>query len=176
MDFVVQQVLTRFAQWQGHEPDSLAADTTYGNGKFLQWLAYRSITACMWRRGSIHGKRSPFYGPQRFTYEPDKRYICPAGQPMNYGGRGQRNHAWIYIGTRKRCGPCSLKPQCTSAAFRCRVIRQHEATRQHARELATMPASATAQRQRKKVEALFAERKNQIGLGSPAPAEIEVRA
>jgi len=34
-----QQMLNRFAQWQGEEPESLAADTTYGNGEFLQWLA-----------------------------------------------------------------------------------------------------------------------------------------
>jgi hypothetical protein len=40
----------------------------------------------------------------------------------------------------------------------------HEPARQHARELANTPGFAYAQRQRKKVEALFAELKNQIGL------------
>jgi len=39
-----------------------------------------------------------------------------------------------------------------------------EPARQRARELATTPEFAQAQRQRKKVEALFAELKNQIGL------------
>ena len=29
-----QDMLTRFAQWQGREPESVAADTTYGNGEF----------------------------------------------------------------------------------------------------------------------------------------------
>jgi hypothetical protein len=116
-------------------------------------------------RDSIHRKRSPFFGPARFSYEPEHdRYICPAGQIMNYGGRSHRNHAWTYIGTRKRCGPCSLRPQCTSAAFRCLVMHQHEPARQPARELANTPESAKAQRQRKKVEARFAELKNQIGL------------
>lgn len=46
----------------------------------------------------------------------------------------------------------------------CLVIHQHEPARQRARELANTPAFARAQRQRKKVEALFAELKNQIGL------------
>src|SRR5262252_5104776 len=160
-----QAMLNRFAQWQGHEPESVAADTTYGNGEFLQWLADRSITPYMRTRDSIHRKRSPFYGPERFTYEPENnRYICPAGKPLNYGGQSQRNHSWTYIGTRKRCGPCLLRPQCTSAAFRCLVIHQHEPARQRARELANTPEFAKAQRQRKKVEALFAELKNQIGL------------
>src|SRR2546422_11290318 len=39
-----------------------------------------------------------------------------------------------------------------------------EPARQRARELANTPQFANAQRERKKVEALFAELKNQIGL------------
>jgi len=160
-----QDMLTRFAQWQEREPESVAADTTYGNGEFLQWLADRSITPYMRTRDSIHRKRSPFFGPERFTYEPENnRYICPAGQPLNYGGWVHRNRAYNYIGTRKKCGPCSLRPQCTSAAFRGLIIHQNEPARQRARELVNTPEFAKAQRQRKKVEALFAELKNQIGL------------
>jgi hypothetical protein len=48
--------------------------------------------------------------------------------------------------------------------FRSLNIHQHEAARQCARELAKTEEFAKAQRQRKKVEALFAELKNQIGL------------
>jgi Transposase DDE domain len=48
--------------------------------------------------------------------------------------------------------------------FPCLVIHQHEPARQRARELANTPDFAKAQRQRKKVEAQFAELKNQIGL------------
>jgi transposase len=160
-----QDMLSRFVQWQGREPESLVADTTYGNGEFLQWLADRSITPYMRTRDSIHRKNSPFFGPEHFTYQPEhNRYICPADQPLNYGGRVYRNRAFNYIGTRKRCGACTLKAQCTSAPFRSLNIHQHEAARQRARELANTPAFSRAQRQRKKVEALFAELKNQIGL------------
>jgi len=160
-----QDMLTRFAEWQGRTPESVGADTTYGNGEFLQWLADRNITPYMRTRDSIHRKRSPYFGPERFTYEPEhNRYICPAGQVLNYGGRVYRNHAFNYIGSRKKCGPCSLRSQCTSAAFRGLIIHQNEAARQRARELANTPEFAHAQRQRKKVEALFAELKNQIGL------------
>ena len=44
------------------------------------------------------------------------------------------------------------------------AIHMDEAARQRARELASTPEFAHAQRQRKKVEALFPELKNQIGL------------
>ena len=65
-----QAMLNRFAQWQRREPESLAADTTYGNGEFLQWLGDRGITAYMRTRDSIHRKNSPFFGPERFIYQP----------------------------------------------------------------------------------------------------------
>src|SRR5207245_11475143 len=87
-----QNMLTRFTQWQGREPESVAADTTYGNGEVLQWLADRSITPYMRTRDSIHRKNSALYGPERFTYQPERnRYICPAGQPLNYGASSVRN-------------------------------------------------------------------------------------
>jgi hypothetical protein len=160
-----QAMLTRFAEWQGRKPESVAADTTYGNGEFLQWLADRGITPYMRTRDSIHRKNSPFYSPERFTYQPDSNsYRCPTGEQLNYGGRSQRNRTYVYIGTRKRCGACAQRPQCTSAAFRSLAIHMEEPARQRARELAKTPEFARAQRQRKKVEALFAELKNQIGL------------
>jgi hypothetical protein len=160
-----QDMLTRFTQWQAREPESVAADTTYGNGEFLQWLAGRNITPYMPTRDSIHRKNSPFFGPERFTYQPESNsYRCPAGQQLNYGGRSMRNRTYAYIGTRKKCGGCGLKAQCTSGAFRFLAIHMDEPVRQRARELATTPEFAKAQRERKKVEALFAELKNQIGL------------
>src|SRR3974377_112346 len=148
-----QDMLTRFGHWQGREPASVAADTTYGNGEFLQWLADGNITPYMPTRNSIHRKRSPFFSPERFTYEPEHdRYLCPAGQPLNYGGRSHCNHAWPYIATRKGRRPCPPRSRFTSAAFRCLVIHQHEPARQRARKLVDTPELAKAQRQRKKVE------------------------
>ena len=160
-----KDMIARFAEQQGREPASVAADTTYGNGEFLQWLREREITPYMRTRDSVHRKKNPFYGPERFTYLPESNsYLCPAGQPLNYGGRNQRNRTYAYIGTRKRCGACSQKAQCTSGAFRYLAIHMDEPARQRARELVNTPEFATAQRDRKKVEALFAELKNQIGL------------
>ena len=160
-----QDMLTRFAQWQGREPRSLAADATYGNGEFLQWLLDRGITPWMRTRDSALRKKSPFYGPERFTYLPaSNSYLCPAGEQLNYVGLNVRNRAHAYIGSAKRCGACSQKAQCTSGRYKYLAIHMHEPARQRARELANTPEFAKAQRQRKKVEALFAELKNQIGL------------
>src|SRR5476649_2630854 len=122
-----QDMIARFAEWQGREPASVVADATYGNGEFLQWLMERGITPYMRTRDSALRKNNPLYGPERFTYLPESNsYLCPAGQPLNYGGRAYRNRAFNYIGTRKRCGACALKAQCTSAPFRSLNIHQQE--------------------------------------------------
>jgi transposase len=160
-----QDMLACFARWQGREPESVAADTTYGNGEFLQWLADRSITPYMRTRDSALRKNNPGYGPERFTYQPaSNTYRCPAGEQLNYVGLNVRNRAHAYIGSAKRCGACSQKTQCTTGRYKYLAIHIHEGVRQRARELAQTPEFAKAQRQRKKVEALFAELKNQIGL------------
>jgi transposase len=160
-----QDMLTRFAAWQGREPESVAADTTYGNGEFLPWLADRNVTAYMHTRDSALRKNNPGYGPERFTYQPESNsYRCPAGEQLNYVGLNVRNRAHAYIGSAKRCGACSQKAQCTTGRYKYLAIHIHEPVRQRARELAQTPEFAKAQRQRKKVEALFAQLKNQIGL------------
>jgi len=92
-----QDMIARFAEWQGRDPASVGADATYGNGEFLQWLLKREITPYMRTRDSIHRKNSPFYGPERFTYQPESNsYRCPAGQQLNYGGRSAESHLYLY--------------------------------------------------------------------------------
>jgi transposase len=160
-----QDMLTRFSAWQGGEPWSVAADATYGNGEFLQWLLDRGITPYIRTRDSALRKNNPGYGPERFTYLPESNsYRCPAGEQLNYVGLNVRNRAHAYIGSAKRCGACSQKAQCTSGRYKYLAIHVHESARQRARELANTPEFCQAQRERKKVEALFAELKNHIGL------------
>jgi hypothetical protein len=160
-----QDMLTRFSEWQGEEPTSVAADATYGNREFLQWLVNRGIPPYMRTRDRALRKNNPGYGPERFTYLPESNsYRCPAGEQLNYVGLNVRNRAHAYIGSAKRCGACPQKAQCTSGRYKYLAIHIHESARQRARELANTPEFFLAQRQRKKVEALFAELQNQIGL------------
>ena len=92
-------------------------------------------------------------------------YICPEGKPLKYVGINQRNRTHLYYSTAKRCRECSQKEPCTRGKYRMIAIHTCEAARQHAHALAKTPAvceaCATGTR---KVEALFSELKNQIGL------------
>jgi len=69
------------------------------------------------------------------------------------------NQRWV-----KRCRDCSQKSGCTRGKYRTLAIHTCEPARQRAHALAQTPAFAIAQRARRKVEALFAELKNYIGL------------
>lgn len=60
-------MIVRFAQWQGGEPVSLAADATYGNGDFLQWLLERGVTPYMRTRDSALRKNNPGYHTQNLS-------------------------------------------------------------------------------------------------------------
>jgi hypothetical protein len=59
---------------------------------------------------------------------------------------------------------CSQKDQCTRGKYRILGIHTCESARQRAYALARTPEFAIAQRARRKVEALFAELKNYVGL------------
>ncbi len=159
-----REMITRFHQRQRRYPQSLAADTSYGNGELLHWLQEREITPYMRVKENAQRKNG-LYGIEKFTYDQEaNRYLCPAGKPLTYVGVNALNRTHVYASTPKRCRDCPQKPQCTKGRCRFLGVHIHEPARQHAHEIAKTPAFAKAQRARRKVEALFAELKNQIGL------------
>jgi hypothetical protein len=105
------------------------------------------------------------YGIDKFTYVPEENgYLCPEGKLLKYVGINKRNRTHLYYSTVKRCRECSQKSRCTRGKYRTLCIHTCEPARQRAHALAQTPAFAIAQRARRKVEALFAELKNYIGL------------
>src|SRR6201984_3702652 len=98
-----REMITRSAERRGCFPQSVAADTTYGNGELLAWLEERNITPY------IRVKKSPapktnLYAIEKFTYDPETNsYQCPEGKQLTYLGVNPRNRNHIYRATRKRC-------------------------------------------------------------------------
>ena len=104
-------------------------------------------------------------GIEKFTYVPEENYyLCPEGKPLKYVGINKLNRTHIYHSTAKRCRGCAQKPQRTRGKYRIASIHVCEAARQKANQIAKTPQFAEALRKRRKVEALFSELKNQIGL------------
>ena len=159
-----RDMLDRYRERHGRLPQSLAADNTYGNGELLQWLDDRGITPYI-RVKECPTPTRDLYGIEKFTYIPEQdRYICPEGKPLKYVGINKLNRVHTYHSTAKRCRGCVRKPQCTRGKYRIVNVHVCEAARQKAYEIAKTPQFAEALRKRRKVEALFSELKNQIGL------------
>ena len=159
-----RDMIDRYCERYGRRPKGVAADNTYGNGEMLQWLEERGITPYIRVK---EGPNSPpdLYGIEKFTYVPEENcYVCPAGKPLNYVGINKRNRVHRYHSTAKRCRGCEQKPQCTRGQFRTIGIHTCDAARQKAYEVAKTPEFAVALRKRRKMEALFSELKNLIGL------------
>jgi transposase len=159
-----RDMIERYRERHGRLPQSLAADNTYGNGELLQWLDDRGITPYIRVKQSPMPK-SDLYGIEKFTHVPEANcYVCPEGKPLKYVGINRLNRTHLYYSTSKRCRGCSQKDQCTRGKYRTLAIHTCEAARQRAYAVAKTPGFAPAQRARRKVEALFGELKNQIGL------------
>jgi transposase len=160
-----RDMIERYRERYGYLPQTLAADTTYGNGELLQWLDERGIAGYMRVKENGNGQSDDLYGIDQFTYVPEENcYICPEGKVLKYTGINKRNNTHVYFSTPKRCRECSQKSRCTRGKYRIIAVHTCEEARQRAKARAETPEFAISQRARRKVEALFAELKNYIGL------------
>jgi len=93
------------------------------------------------------------------VHSSSQRCFCTPGTSYGLGFRRDKSIFWNHDLVR-----CEQKPQCTRGQFRTIGIHTCHVARQKAYEVAKTPEFAVALRQRRKVEALFSELKNQIGL------------
>ena len=104
----------------GIKPKRLAADTAYGTGKFLGWLADQEIEPHIpvWDKGS---RDDGTFSRSDFIFDPEQDlYICPAGKVLkqfrrNYVvARTDSAHDGIrkYRASQKDCRTCELKSRC----------------------------------------------------------------
>jgi transposase len=152
----------------GIKPKRLAADTAYGTGKFLGWLADQEIEPHIpvWDKGS---RDDGTFSRSDFIFDPEQdQYICPAGKVLkqfrrNYAvARADSAYDGIrkYRASQKDCQTCELKSRCCPNMPSRNVQRSvHEEARDHARQLAGTPQFERSRNERKKVEMLFAHLK-----------------
>src|SRR5260370_27219268 len=79
-----REMITRSAERRGRFPQSVAADTTYGNGELLAWFEERNITPYI-RVKESPAPKTNLYGIEKFLYDPETNsYQCPAGKRLTY--------------------------------------------------------------------------------------------
>jgi DDE family transposase len=148
----------------GSSPNNLAADKAYGSGEFLAWLMTRDVEPhipVIDRRHQTGGR----FTHDQFRYEPgENAYYCPEGKALRYRGLKIKAQSYSYCSTEAQCQGCPQKQLCTPGTYRRLSVHWDQAARQAVPALAATPAYQRSQRARYKIEALFAELKQRIGL------------
>jgi transposase len=148
----------------GIQPQNLAADKAYGSGMFLAWLLERNIQPHIPVIDRRHQTKGHFTA-EHFRYEPKENvYYCPEGKTLRFRGRSLGSRGNLYCSTKEQCRGCPQKKLCTPGLSRRLFVHWEEPVRQTVRALASTPDYKRSQRARYKVEALFAELKQQIKL------------
>jgi len=83
---------------------------------------------------------------------------------VRYRGLAMPTQGYVYRTTESQCRQCPVKRKCTPGVNRKIHVSWYELARQAVRELAKTAAYQQSRRERNKVEALFSELKQRVGL------------
>jgi len=159
-----KQMITAAKTRFGLQPVSLGADKGYGSAEFVDWLWSQGVAPHIPLIDRKKQTKNAFTRDD-FTYLPDQNaYQCPEGKLLPYVGLNRPSQQHIYRATQAQCGPCPAKNKCTTAPLKKIGVSWYEAARDRARALVDTPAFLHSRRARSKVEALFSELKQRIGL------------
>ncbi|HYY45274.1 MAG TPA: IS1182 family transposase [Actinomycetota bacterium] len=150
-------------RWHLH-PKRAVGDTTYGTAENIRGVEDAGIRAYVplpdW-------DRTPFYGPSRFTYDPESdEYRCPEGEPLRRLTAKYTEGVTVYRADAATCNACPVKAACTASEHGRMIHRSFDAEyleRVHAYH--ERPGYQKAMRKRSVwVEPLFGEAKQWHGL------------
>jgi transposase len=158
---MVERTAARF----GLKPERIAADVAYGTGEMLGWLVERGIAPHIpvWDKGK---RDDGTLSRADFRYQPERDlYVCPRGHMLKTTGRVHDGKTLLYRASKFDCDPCPLKPRCCPKEPARKIPRDvNEAARDHARRLMGTEPFLQSGRERKKIETLFADVKQKLGL------------
>ena len=149
----------------GLRPKSVGADKGYGSAEFLKGLIDGGIAPYVpiidYRRQNEKG----IYSISLFVFDEElNHFICPEGKKLSYLGYDKNSKQQVYRASAKDCRVCQKKPFCTRDRSRTLSYHIYDAALKEARRLSTTKAYRIAQRMRKRVEELFGEAKEFMGL------------
>src|SRR6266498_1024658 len=105
------------------------------------------------------------YPIEQFHYDAEKdQFTCPQGKTLRYWGIHKHSKQHVYRASPKDCGQCPVKALCTRATYRSLSYHIYESSIDVARRLTKTRGYRISQRMRKRVEELFGEAKEWMGL------------
>ena len=147
------------------KPRTLGADKGYATGLFVRWLLEQDVfphVPIMDNRGR---NEKGIYPIEQFQYNEQKdEFTCPQGKTLRYWGIQQHSKQHAYRASLKDCRSCPVKEQCTRSSYRSLSYHIYESSIDIARKLTKTREYRISQRMRKRVEELFGEAKDCMGL------------
>jgi transposase len=145
------------------KPQTLGADKGYAAGQFITDVYEAGVTphVPVWDTRNEHD--AGIYPIEKFKYDvTNDRFICPRGKTLKHHGRNHKQE--IYRASMKDCAACPAKANCTRDRSRSLSFHMHHEYIRRAGAEKKTKGYRQSQRNRKKIEELFGEAKEQMGL------------
>jgi transposase len=162
---VAGEMIERSRLRLGLDPQTLGGDKAYGYGAAVRRVCEAGVTPHapsptqgQWNVQGIFGKDDFVYDRQH------DQLICPAGKRLHKRTVHARNRQTEYAARLTDCQHCPLKTQCTRARYRVAHRHWDQDYLDRAEVARATPGYRWSQRCRKRIEHLFAEAKEQMGL------------
>ena len=144
---------------------TVGADKGYSTGAFFHTLVAAGIDPHVPVKDYRSQNDKGIYPIDVFTFNSaDNTFLCPKGKKLTYWGIHLHSLQHVYRAHRKDCRTCPDKQACTRDSSRSLSYHIYEASIEKARQLTKTTGYRTSQRMRKRIEELFGEAKEFMGL------------
>jgi transposase len=149
----------------GITPETVGGDTAYGSGPAVRALIKAGVAPHVPHSEQGKHNAAGIYGKEAFTYDAERdEFICPGGNRLRRRTEHHHSRQTEYAASVKDCRVCTLKRQCTRGRFRSVQRHWDSEYLELAEALRETTGYRLSQRCRKKIEPLFGESKERMGL------------
>jgi len=157
----------RFQERTGSQIDSVGGDSAYARGEILGRMRGLGVKVYAPAPKGIPKPDPSLFGRESFQRNKDldlDELVCPNGKHLRRVMDRSRPRMAKYVASAKHCGNCPLKTRCTRGAARTVALHLDQAAIDWAKKLRQSDEYFLSQRKRKRIEGLFGEAKELMGL------------
>lgn len=144
--------------------EDVGGDSAYSRGEAVSGFMEAGIKIYAPAMSNVPDSGKGIFGKEKFIETEEGCLICPKGKHLNKVNDKSKPRLLKYVSTKHKCNGCPLKEQCTKGAYRTVSLHLDQEALDWAEELRQSEAYAISQKMRKRIEHLFGEAKEQMGL------------
>ena len=156
---------SRFLERTGSQVQSVGGDSAYAKGEILGRMRKLGVEVHAPKPKDAPKPNPELFGRGEFSrVQGEDALLCPAGKRLRRVKDKAKPRMAKYLAGAKDCRDCPLKGSCTKAAARTVSIHLDQAAIDAAASVRGSQAYVRSQKDRKRIEGLFGEGKEQMGL------------